>query len=227
MHIKVLKRIPIFSSLKSEDLNRLQKLLSHHSYPKDSLIFIEKDVGNSMFLIHKGRVKISRMSEEGREVILAILRENDFFGEISLLDGMPRSASVTALEDTEMFMLKREDFLNLLKRFPKISIALLKELARRMRHSDSQIKTLSLLNAPGRIAFTIIQMAEAQSGSMTGDVTIRNSPRHQVIANMAGTSRETVSRFLKKFESEGYLEYGSSKIRIFNLQKFRDDYIEN
>lgn len=226
MDIDLIKSVPIFASLKADNLERITPFFSLHTYPKDRLIFMEKDIGNSLFIIKSGSVKVTRISEDGREVILAILGVGDFLGEMSLLDGMTRSANVTTLEETDMFMLKREDFLSLIERYPQISISLLKELAKRIRKSDSQIKSLSLLDATGRVASTIIQLAEAQSGSKTGQVQIPQCPSQQDLANMSGTSRETISRTLKQFEEKGLITKKGSTITILDLRSFRKKYTE-
>ena len=164
------------------------------------------------------------MSDDGREVILAILGEGDFFGEMALLDGEGRSANVVALEDAEVLTLQRSDFLDILERFPKIAIHLLKELTTRIRHSDQQIESLSLSGAEQRIALVLIRLAEEMGQIKEGTVTIENIPYQQDIANMAGTSRETVSRTLKLLEDKKLVKRNGSDITIFNFNTFRQSF---
>lgn len=224
MEVNLLKKVPLFHSLKENELEKIARLTSLHSYNKDSIILMEAETGNSLFIINKGSVKISRVSDEGKEVILAILREGDFFGELSLLDGETRSANVTTIEDSELLILKREDFYNLLNKHPELSILLLKELAKRIRMSDTQIKSLSLLDAVGRVASTIIQLYEAKGTIKEGKMLIEKLPSQQNMANMAGTSRETVSRALNIFIKEGYISKKGNKIIIEKFKKLKDLY---
>ena len=221
MEIRLLKKVTLFKSLEEKELEKIARLSSLHKYKKESIILMEAEAGNSLFIISKGRVKISRISDEGKEVILAILKEGDFFGEMSLLDGHVRSANVTAIEDSELLMLKRNDFLNLLHSHPELSINLLKELAKRIRMSDTQIKSLSLLDAVGRVASAVIQLVEIGGTIKEGKMIIEKLPSQQDLANMAGTSRETVSRAFKLFIEEGYIVKKENKIVIEKFEKFK------
>ena len=135
-----------------------------------------------------------------------MLNEGDFFGEMSLLDGKSRSANVIALEKTEVLTLNRKDFLIVLQEYPKIAIQLLKELASRLRKSDRQIASLSLSDAEKRIALCIIRFADERGIIRNGRVSIAKIPIQQDIANMAGTSRETVSRALNVLEKEQLID---------------------
>ena len=175
------------------------------TYNKEQMILVEESMGETFFILSGGSVKITRMSDDGREVILAILGEGDFFGEMALLDGEGRSANVVALADTEVLTLQRSDFLDILEQFPKIAIHLLKELTTRIRYSDQQIESLSLSGAEQRIAMVLLRLAEEMGQIKEGTVTIENIPFQQDIANMAGTSRETVSRVYKMLEEKNYI----------------------
>jgi CRP/FNR family cyclic AMP-dependent transcriptional regulator len=190
-------------------------------YIKDQIILIEEEAGNTLFLIQKGRVKVSRMSDDGREVILSILEPGDFFGELSLIDGKARSASVTAIEDSEVLMLRRGDFLGVLSDYPQISISLMKELATRIRKSDTQIKSLSLQDAMGRVASSLIMLAEDHGRVRKNEVIIPKIPLQQDLANMAGTSRETISRVFRYLEDEQLIHRSGRKITIPDFNRFR------
>jgi CRP-like cAMP-binding protein len=185
------------------------------------MILLEDALGKTFFVIASGSVKITRLSDDGREVILAMLGEADFFGEMSLLDGEGRSANVVALEDSEVLTLTRSDFLEILEQYPKIAISLLEELTRRLRKSDQQIESLSLSDVEHRIGITLVRLAEELGTIHMGDVTIRNLPFQQDIANMAGTSRETVSRTLAILEEKGYIHRDKRTLTIFDFNSFR------
>jgi len=194
MDTKELKYIPLFSELNDAQLEDISKFTVKQLYKKDNMVLIEEEVGSTMFIILNGRVKISRISDEGREVILSILVDGDFFGEMAILDGQTRSANAVTLEDTELLIIRRENFLQMLHDYPQVAINLLKELAHRLRRSDSQIKSLSLQNALGKVASTLLRIADDSGIIKQGQVEISHLPPQQDLANMAGTSRETISR---------------------------------
>lgn len=219
--VELLKTVPIFSELQDAVLQKISELMQVRSYSKDQMILMEESLGDSFFVISKGSVKITRLSEDGREVILAMLGEGEFFGEMSLLDGETRSANVVAIEGAEVMVLNRGEFLNMLEKYPRIAISLLEELARRLRKSDQQIESLSLSDAEKRIAITLIRLAEELGVIRHGDVTIRNLPFQQDIANMAGTSRETVSRTLKLLEEKNYVCREGKTLILKNFENFR------
>ncbi|MBO8151343.1 MAG: Crp/Fnr family transcriptional regulator [Candidatus Neomarinimicrobiota bacterium] len=217
---KILRKIPIFTDLKDDILEKIYSRMQRRVYKKGNMILMEEDLGDTLFLLNKGSVKITRVSEDGREVILSILGEGDFFGEMSILDGESRSANVVALEDSEVFILRRGDFLDLLEQHPQIAIVLLQELASRLRKSDQQIESLSLADAENRVAMALVRLAEELGVIKMGQVIIENLPFQQDIANMAGTSRETVSRMLKHFEEKGYIKKEGRKLTIMNFEDF-------
>ncbi|MFZ5518309.1 MAG: Crp/Fnr family transcriptional regulator [Candidatus Zhuqueibacterota bacterium] len=221
MEINLLKRVPIFSQLNDDELEKIRMLCVTQHYEKDRIILIEEESGNTLFIIQKGRVKVSRMSDDGREVILSILERGEFFGELSLIDGKARSASVTAIEDSEVLMLRRGDFMGLLEEHPQIAISLLKELAGRIRKSDTQIKSLSLQDAMGRVASALLLLAEDAGVIKQGRVVIHKIPLQQDLANMAGTSRETISRVFRHLEDEKLMEREGRKVIIPDYARFK------
>jgi CRP-like cAMP-binding protein len=224
MDINDLKLIPLFSELNENELTDISKIVVRQVYKKDNMVLIEEEVGSTMFIILAGRVKISRISDEGREVILSILIDGDFFGEMSILDGQTRSANAVTLEDTELIIIRRENFLQILHDYPQIAINLLKELAHRLRRSDSQIKSLSLQNALGKVASTILRVADDSGIIKHGQVEIAHLPPQQDLANMAGTSRETISRVIKSLNQLGYVRKEGSKLIILDYERFRHDF---
>ena len=216
----LIQTVPLFSDLSDQSLKVITGKMVARSYDKEKMILVEESAGETFFLISNGTVKITRMSDDGREVILAILGTGDFFGEMALLDGEGRSANVIALEDAEVLTLQRSDFLDILERFPKIAIHLLKELTTRIRHSDQQIESLSLSGAEQRIALVLIRLAEEMGQIKEGTVTIEHIPYQQDIANMAGTSRETVSRVYKMLEDKNHIARDGKILKIIDFPIF-------
>ena len=220
----LLKTVPLFGGLSDYDLARVVELMVCKRYKKHNLIFFEDDLGQNLFIIKQGRVKISRIDESGGEVIFAIMGEEEFFGELSIIDGLTRSATVTAIEDVELLVLRRGDFLDLLERFPQISITMLKELANRIRKSDTQIKSLSLQDARGRVATTLIRLAEDIGFMREGQVVIKKLPLQKDLANISSTSRETISRVIKKLEEEGMLIKKQNMLTFIDFEKFKAEF---
>jgi len=224
--IEFLKSVPIFSELADETLSQLSQSGSVQSFTKDSIILSEKEAGSALFIIISGKVKISRISSEDsdKEVILSILNPSDFFGEMSLLDGMDRSATATAMDDSKIFIIQRNDFLQLLNDHPDVSIALLQELTQRLRGAGMKIKALSLKDAEGKVATVLLQLADDVGKIKQGVVEIEKLPFQHELANMAGTSRETISRTLHAFAKKGQIELEGSKLRIVDYEKFKELY---
>jgi CRP-like cAMP-binding protein len=220
-----LRGVPIFNDIEEGELVKVVRVGVRKKYKKGSIILLEEESGAALFVIISGKVKIVRTDDDGREVILSILGENDFFGEMSILDGLARSASVVAITKTELFMIHRRDFLKLMHDFPAVAISLLKELTMRLRKADSQIKSLSLKDAAGRVANVILQLADDIGKIRKGRVEIDELPLQQDLANMAGTSRETISRMVHMFIKKGHLEMQGNRLIINDYEKFKSLYI--
>ncbi len=220
-----LQYVPIFTDLDDNALDKILSIGSKKRFEKESVILLEEDAGSAFFVIIKGKVKVSKSGTDEKEVIFSILAESDFFGEMALLDGQNRSASVIATEETELFIIQRTDFLNLLKEHSEISIALLQELTKRLRAADAKIKSLSLKDAEGKVATVILQLADDIGKIKQGIVELDKLPLQQDLANMAGTSRETISRTLHTFAKKGLIELDGSKLRILNYESFKEMYL--
>ena len=219
-----LKNVPIFADLSSSDLEKISNKMILRNYNKGQVILLEESKGETFFVIKTGEVKVTKLSDDGREVILAILGESEFFGEMSLLDGEGRSANIVANEDSTALTLSRNDFLSCLESYPKIAISLLKELAVRLRKSDKHIESLSLSDSEHRIGITIARLAEEIGTIKKGVVSIKKLPFQQDIANMAGTSRETVSRTIKLFEDKKILTRNGRALTIFDFNSFKKSF---
>lgn len=216
-----LRSVLLFEDLEDADLVRVSERLSLKKYRKNNLIIFEEDEGQVMYIIRSGRVKISRINYTGEEVILAILGATDFFGELSIIDEGPRSATVTSLEEVELLSLRRQDFLELMTQHPVIAISLLKLMAMRLRKTDAQLVSLSTLDARGRVVSMLIGLAK-DLGQPDGDaVRLTALPLQRDLASMAGTSRETMSRLLAKLEGEGWIAKDGSDLKIHRFEEFQ------
>jgi CRP/FNR family transcriptional regulator, cyclic AMP receptor protein len=211
--LEVLKRVPLFESLPETELAHFAELTREKTYPKGSVILFENDRGDSLYLVASGQVKVVLIGEDGREVILSVLGSGTFFGEMALIDDAPRSAHVIAMEDSTLLVLRREDFQARLRSSPEVAISLLRELSRRLRRADEKIGSLVLLDVNGRVADLLLRAASEEDGEM-----IRRKMTHHTIAQMIGSSRETVSRTMRDFVERGLIQVTRKDITIKDRQ---------
>jgi len=205
----ILRKVPLFSQLAPSDLERVSEISRERAYPRNSVILFEDDPGDALYVVAQGQVKVVLIGEDGREVILSVMGEGEFFGEMALVDDEPRSAHVIAMEDSTLLVLRREDFQGILKQTPGIALALLRELSRRLRRVDEKVGSLVLLDVNGRVAQLLLDLAdEAGSDRITRRLT------HHTIAQMIGSSRETVSRTMRELVDKGYIEISRREILI-------------
>jgi CRP/FNR family transcriptional regulator, cyclic AMP receptor protein len=211
---EVLRTVPIFSELSDEDITSLAKLASRKRYPKDTVVFFENEEGDFFFTILEGRIKVTILGDDGREVILSVLGPGDFFGEMALLDNEPRSATAIAVEESELLSLHRNDFQTVLNDNKSITSALIRVLSARLRRANHQISTLALLDVYGRVARVIVDMAREEGKRLRdGRIAFRRAT-HQEIANRIGTTRETVTRMLKDLERQGLIHVEGKEIVV-------------
>jgi CRP-like cAMP-binding protein len=207
--MEVLRKVPLFAGLGETDLAAFAELTRERSYPKGSVIVFEDDPGDALFLVAAGQVKVVLIAEDGREVILSVLGEGSFFGEMAVIDEEPRSAHVIAMDDSSLLVLRREDFHARLRNSPEVAISLLKEISRRLRRADEKIGSLVLLDVNGRVAHLLLRMAEDEGGDR-----ITRKLTHHTIAQMIGSSRETVSRTMRNLVERGIIQVTRKDITL-------------
>lgn len=209
---ELLRTVPLFSELGDQEVGSLSRLATRRRYPKDTVVFFENEEGDFFFTIVQGRIKVTILGDDGREIILSVLGPGDFFGEMALLDNEPRSATAIAMEDSELLSLHRTDFQTVIGDNPAISHALIKVLTSRLRRANHQIQTLALLDVYGRVARVILDMAKEEGRRLKdGRIAFRRAT-HQEIANRIGTTRETVTRMLKDLERQALIRIEGKEI---------------
>ena len=202
--IESLRSIPLFSRVGEEDLVNIAALLIERRYPKNSNVVEEGLSGDYMYVIREGRVKVTKASDDGREKIMDFFEAGGFFGEMALLDDAPRSASVRTLEPTTLMALSQRDFRQLLRGSPDLALSLILELTRRLRATDEHATSVSFQCVRDRARGLFERIATAEPGEEGRRVT--PALTHQQIADMIGTSRETVTRAVKELKQSGWLE---------------------
>ena len=205
----VLKKVPLFSMMGEAELQHVLDVARERSYPRNSVILFEDDPGDALYVVAEGQVKVVLIGEDGREVILSVLGQGEFFGEMALIDDEPRSAHVIAMEDSVLVVLRREDFYGILTQNPSIALALLRELTRRLRRVDEKVGSLVLLDVNGRVARLLLELADEAGGDR-----ITRRLTHHTIAQMIGSSRETVSRTMRELVDQGLIEVSRRDVVI-------------
>jgi CRP/FNR family cyclic AMP-dependent transcriptional regulator len=206
---QTLKNVPLFAHLSEEEIAAIAGVMREKVYPQNSVIVFEDDPGDAMYVVASGQVKVVLVGDDGREVILSVLGAGDFFGEMALIDDLPRSAHVIAMEDSKLIVLYRDDFFRCLEQSPRIALGLLRALSRRLRRADDKIGGLVLLGVHGRIARLLIELADQGDGSV-----ISRRITHHTIAQMVGTTRETVSRTIKDLADRQLVDVTRKTIEI-------------
>jgi CRP-like cAMP-binding protein len=223
--IESLKNIPIFSSLPEVYLEELSEIMLEKTYRKNQVIFDQGDPGSSLIVIKSGLVKISLVDSNNHEFIIKTFSVNDFFGEMSLLDGGSRSATATAVEDTQALIIFRENFISLIQKTPSMALGMLTELSNRLRTTTENISNLTFFDAYGKVAQCLLDLADKVGKREEDGVAIQLTLSRQELANMSGLSRETFARILKEFQVRGCLKVQGKKITILNEKVMRREIV--
>lgn len=209
-----LSRNPLFVGLEDFYLKDIIAVGDVKTWPKGSQIIVEGEPGDAVYFILSGRAKVTLYGEEGKEIVLSVLNEGDMFGELSIIDNRPRSANVVSVKDMECLVVTRNQFLKYLNWHHKVYLTMFAYLTTRLREATRQIGGLALLDVCGRIAHTLIGMSKEGEDAYDKVVEIER-PTHEELAAMIGSSREVVSRALKKMTQEGYIKIEKDRILLF------------
>ena len=214
---QILKSVPLFSSFTDSQLGQLLSCVQHRSYPRNAFILRAGEETDALYIILSGRVKVLIPDEEGHEVILSVIGPHEFFGEMGLLDELPRSASVETLESCDMLRLSKAGFTGILKDNFELAMLIIRNLVRRLREADRKIESLALIDVYGRVARLLIDLAE----NMDGKWIVERAPPKQEIARMIGASREMVSRVVKDLQKKGLIRAEKRRIHVLDKQSMQ------
>ena len=206
----VLRNLPLFSGLDDVELDKLSKVASRKRVERGASVVRAGEVTDSLYILLSGRAKVTNTDEEGREIILAWLGPSEFFGEMGLLDGSPRSANVVAAEACELMFLSKDAFQRCLQDNFQVAQKLMKILVQRLREADRKIESLALLDVYGRVARLLLDMSEEVDGLRV----VRKKISKQDMAKMIGASREMVSKVMRDLEIRGYIRYDDDLLVI-------------
>jgi CRP/FNR family cyclic AMP-dependent transcriptional regulator len=215
MKVDLIRTVPLFSTLTDEEFNQLAHIFVARAYRKNQVIFLEEETGNYMYLVLSGKVKVAKAGVGGKETILAIHRTGDFFGEMSLLDGKTAPATVSAMEDAKIISVSGTDFHKYLLHNEKVMQQIIQVLCARLRQVW-QTQSLSSSTADARIRMGIYQLAKRHGIRDAHGTIIDLKITHQELAEMVGTSRETVTRVLTRLREQRIIEVDQRRITLID-----------
>ena len=218
--MNILKKIPLFASLSEEDLKNLTGLLRRKQLGKGEFLFQQGDEGTALYIIVQGRIKIS-LSRRMDNVTLAILVPGECLGEMALLDELPRSADAIALEDSQLYVLNRKDFLSFLSNNPHTVYAILNSLSRRLRKTDDQLAEMCFLNISARLAKRLVELAETQEPDEDNPNAYDLKISQQELGNILGVSRESINKELKILRNKGVVSTSRNSIHILDFESLK------
>ncbi len=223
--IEFLKSISLCESMNDTEIKNIAEHCQIKKFTKKNIVFMEQDPGNMFYIIYSGKVKITKLNNDGNEVILSILGTGDFFGEMSLLDHNKRNANAIALEDIEFFTIARNEFLDVLHNNTAFTFNLLKTFAIRLRSADIRVKSFFLDDAQQKVLMMLYDLCEKMGVAKGNGMLLEEMPNQTDLANLTGISRETLSRIIKKFEMNDIIKREGKDILIPDYKDFIERFI--
>jgi len=217
----LLQSLEVFSELEERELMEVAQVAVPRSFERGEVIFREGDTGSTLYVVRSGSVSIHREHLDGRRLALAELRHGDMFGELALFSGETRSASAEALEPTALVALLSGDMQRVIRSNPDIALKMLAALANRVRRVNERLISQSFQTVAGRVASTLLDQVSARQYEGAGDREVLVRATQAEIANLAGTSRESASRFLATLEREGVVALGRGKVTVHEPERLR------
>ncbi len=218
---EALLKSPLFQAMTSDELDETLKFAVERRCPRGSLIFQKGDEGSSLMAVLQGRVKISSVSAEGKEVTLNVINQGEIFGEIALLDGKQRSADASALEDTLLLVVERRHFLPFLRRNDDLYLRLLAVLCDRLRRTSMALEELALFDLPARLARVLLKMAEDYGRPAVGGVRIDMKLSQRDLSTLVASTRESVNKQMQSWRKGGVVDMDSGYIVLRRSAELR------
>jgi CRP/FNR family cyclic AMP-dependent transcriptional regulator len=216
MHL--LADVPLFSTLDEREQTELYGRLRRRRYRKGEMVFMRGDPGRDLYLIESGSVKICLTTSDGKELTLALLGPGEFFGELALLDGDPRSSDAVVMEPGQCLLLERGDFLQFLDQHPRVAHRVMEVLSRRLRDNNQLVQDAAFYDIAARLARVILRLADSVGQSDDDGITISRRLTQNELAGMVGTTRESVNKWLMEYERQGLIERRNGLIRVLRAE---------
>lgn len=205
MYGENIRNVSFFSTLSDHELEMVARIAHVKSFSKGYMVFEEGEKRDTLYIVLKGRVKVSLFDEDGREYILDIIGKDGFFGELSLFEELSGFANVMTLEQSDLLIIRRNDFMRLLMENRDFSMSMIKELSKRLRAANEKLKSFAFLGVEGRILKYLMDIGEKSGVRIKDRIIIESGPTQVEIASACGCSRETVSRMVKSLVEKGRL----------------------
>jgi len=218
-----LRQMPLFADLAREELERIAPMTRAQKFGRYQVIIRAGERGAVVFLLTAGAVRVSVAGPGGKEVMVGVLYPGDIFGEMAILDGRPRSATVTAMEETEVLAIRRQDFLDFIREVPDAAAKMIITLCLRLRRMNQKAGDLAYGRAPQRVARMLLELAQGQGQPTSAGTVVEVPFTHRELAELAGVSRETFTRLLAMFQRRGLLTLKRRQLCIqahSQLEKF-------
>lgn len=217
----VVQQAPLFSELSPEDARALVDSMEETQLPRGEVLFHEGDSGDRVYVEIEGKVKLGRHASDGRENLLAILGPGQMFGELSLFDPGPRSATVTAVTDSVLLGLSQERLLSWLDGRPVVAHGLLAQLAGRLRRANDIVADLVFSDVPGRVAKSLLELSRRFGAPAEGGIRVAHDLTQEELAQLVGASRETVNKALADFSSRGWIRLEQRSVVLLDVDRLR------
>jgi CRP/FNR family transcriptional regulator, cyclic AMP receptor protein len=217
----VVRSAPLFAALDDEAAKALAASMTHQDVRRGSTVFAEGDPGDHLYVISSGKIKLGRTSADGRENLLAILGPGEMFGELSLFDPGPRTATATAIAPTRLIGLGHDDLHTWLAGRTEVAEQLLRALARRLRRTNDVLADMVFSDVPGRVAKALLDLAERFGKPIDGGVLVAHDLTQEELAQLVGASRETVNKALADFAGRGWLRLEARAVVLHDVDRLR------
>lgn len=219
--IDILRRIPFFSNLKEDALRAMAEVVVIGRYKRNQVLFVESQASHSLYFICSGRVKVYRLSPDGREQILHLLSDGEPIAVVPFFDGGPYPANAEVLTDSKIAFIRGADFERVATANPSILLDMLRMLAQRLRRAQGDISSLALKSVTGRLAGALLDLAR-RTGAAAADGTVFDLQlSRQDLGNLIGASRETTTRLLQQFRRDGVIELDGSRVVILDESRLQ------
>lgn len=216
-------KVPIFENLNNEELLEIVNTINHKEYTKGDVIFTEGNIANTLYFVNEGKIKLYKYTKDGKEQILHVLSEGDFFGELDLIKPSKYGFNAKAIMDSKICTLTKEEMKDIMMRNPEIGIKLLETVGERLAKVENLVQNLATNDVDSRMAYLIIDLIEKYGESKGDNISIVLPLSREEMANYIGVTRETISRKLKKFEDENLIKIiGTKNIVILDEEGLRD-----
>jgi CRP/FNR family cyclic AMP-dependent transcriptional regulator len=211
-----LKHIRLFDGISPSEMQEMEKITRMEEVKKRQPFYLPGDPSSNVYLLKRGRVKLANTAASGKEVTFDILEPGEVFGELEVLEGLPRETAAEALDDAMICVIRREDFDRYLTMHPNITVKLTKLIGLRLRRIQSRIEDLVFRDVPARLAHLLLELGKSDGAQEPRGIRIKAKLTHQEMANLIGCSRETVSATLGQFRDEGLLQLDGRTMTILD-----------